>query len=188
MTAYTVVLDNSQAAFLDLNRLMEVLERKSLTVAEAMFDLREILADQVMRHMAVVAGGRSMMRALSPAIVLIPHDMAIHAGGRVIRQVTGAFGIVKRKHAQAEDDASARRDEQSVGSEDCRPFHRNVLNLVIPHCLDGERRGDLLEQMRDAVEPDSLLISRTHDGPGPRGVGRRDDFLAGPQIIVSAVR
>src|SRR4051812_21204637 len=97
-----------QTAFLDLNRLVKILKRKSLAMTQAVLDLGEVLADQIVRHVAIVASGRSVMRALPPAVILVSHDVTIHARRRIVREIAGSFGVVKRKYAHAEHNASAR--------------------------------------------------------------------------------
>src|SRR5688572_19147960 len=67
--------------------------------------------------MAIVAGGRCVVRAFSPAVKLVAHDVAIHAGGRIVGEVAGALGVVEREDADAQRESQARRDEPSIRRE-----------------------------------------------------------------------
>jgi len=48
-----------------------------------------------MRNVAIVAFGRLMVARLRPRLVLIPHDMTIHACARIITEIRQALGIIK---------------------------------------------------------------------------------------------
>src|SRR5438105_4306400 len=63
----------------DLDRLVEVLERESLRVAIAVVGLADVFADAVRGGVAIVARGVIVMAGVLPAVILIPHDVAIDA-------------------------------------------------------------------------------------------------------------
>ena len=117
MAPDAVVLHDSQTAGLDLDRLVKILKRKALAVPQAMLDLDQILAYKIVRHVAIVARRRRVVRALSPAVVLIAHDMAIHARSRVVRQVAQPLGIVEREHAHAEHHTRSRGQKRTKSQE-----------------------------------------------------------------------
>jgi hypothetical protein len=79
------------------NWLMEVLKREGLGVAEPVFTFDQILADWMVREVTVVTGGMGMMAGLLPSIVVIAHNMAIHASLRVITQIGEPLPFVKGK-------------------------------------------------------------------------------------------
>src|SRR5262245_42378674 len=56
-------------------------------VPEAVLRLRQILRNQPGWRVAVVADGHGSMAGARPGDVVIAHDVAVRAGGRVIRQV-----------------------------------------------------------------------------------------------------
>ena len=60
---------------------------------EAVGRFRRILADEVCRSVATVAGGHHAMRRFEPAIELLAHDVAVGASRRVIREVGPTLGI-----------------------------------------------------------------------------------------------
>ena len=66
-----VVLDDRQAAFLDADWLVEILEGESPGMAKAVLGLGEVFAKKIVRHMAVVAGGNRVMRTLAPTVELV---------------------------------------------------------------------------------------------------------------------
>jgi hypothetical protein len=60
-----------------------------------------VFADEVMRQVAVHAGGGRVMARLLPALVLRQHDVAIRAGGRIVAQVRKPFRIEQRENTEA---------------------------------------------------------------------------------------
>src|SRR4030095_13031673 len=60
---------------------------------EAIGCLRGILADEVCRSVAVVAGRHRAVRRLAPAVELFAHDVAVGAGRRIVRKVGPSLGI-----------------------------------------------------------------------------------------------
>ena len=115
VAADAVVLDDCQAAGPDADRLVKVLERETLAVAQAVFDLRGILADQIVGYVAVVAGRHGVMRALAPGVVLVAHDVAVHARRRIVREIARPLGIIERERRHAEYNAGASSREESEG-------------------------------------------------------------------------
>jgi hypothetical protein len=94
MALNAVVLQNGSVLAVNANRLVEVLQGKPLGVPEAVLCLGEILANKVVGQMAIHATGYSMMTGLLPAIVLLAHDMAVHAGFGVAAEITQPFAVI----------------------------------------------------------------------------------------------
>ena len=71
-------------------------------VPEAVVGLHRVLAEEIMRRVAIVACCDRMVARLHPGVVLALHDMTIRARGRIIRQVGISLGIKKRVRGKTE--------------------------------------------------------------------------------------
>src|SRR5215471_5971468 len=60
---------------------------------EAIGGLRGILADEVCRSVATIAGRHRAVRRLAPAVELFAHDVAVGAGRRIVSEVRPTLGI-----------------------------------------------------------------------------------------------
>src|SRR5262245_12549998 len=60
---------------------------------EAIGGLRGILAYEVGRGVAVIAGCHRTVRGLEPAVELFAHDVAVGAGRRIVSEVRPTLGI-----------------------------------------------------------------------------------------------
>src|SRR4051812_18078805 len=60
---------------------------------EAIGCLRGILADEVRRSVAAIAGRHRAVRRLAPAVELFAHDVAVGAGRRIVSEVGPTLGI-----------------------------------------------------------------------------------------------
>ena len=87
VTIRTVGHQHLMAAVAHLDRLVKILESKRFGVQIAILCFDDPLVDRVVRDVTVVAVGDRVMRSFLPAIKLISHDVAVDAGGRIIRQV-----------------------------------------------------------------------------------------------------
>jgi len=98
------------------------------------FAQKEQLADEIVRHMAIVARGDRVMTGLLPAIELLAHNVAIGAGARVIRQVGQPIGVEKRVAADTSQhpnknnqkrfhDAMVLPDQPRHGNQTCHKQH-----------------------------------------------------------------
>jgi hypothetical protein len=56
-----------------------------------------ILPNHIGRRMAIIAGGDGAVAGLTPAVVLLLHDVTVGASGGVVGQIRSTFGIGKRK-------------------------------------------------------------------------------------------
>jgi len=80
-----VLVQNAGIARPDADGFMKVLQRKCLGVMIPVFGFREIFTQEIVRHVAVVAGGVSMVAGFLPPVVLLAHNMTIHARPRIVR-------------------------------------------------------------------------------------------------------
>ena len=78
-----------------------------------------VLADEVVRDVAVVAGGDGVVRTLLPAVVLLVHDVAVGAGARVVAQVGEPLGVAKVNPPRPQQRRSARPARARPGFENC---------------------------------------------------------------------
>src|SRR4029453_9692161 len=60
---------------------------------EAIGGLRGVLAYEVGRSVAAIAGRHRAVRRLAPAVELFAHDVAVGAGRRIVRKVGPPLGI-----------------------------------------------------------------------------------------------
>jgi len=83
VAAQTVFLRDDQVLGLDQDGLVEVLQREALGMPESMICFGEILREKRVRQVAVDTRRASMVRPLRPGIVLLVHDVAVLASGRI---------------------------------------------------------------------------------------------------------
>src|SRR5262245_35870883 len=110
----------------DLDRLLEVLQREGSRVTEAVLGLRDPLHDARMRQVALDAGRRVAMAALEPPVVLLVHDVAVHARAWVGREIREALGVDEGERADA-----GRDSKQADESDDQPPSRHGASDGVI---------------------------------------------------------
>src|SRR5579862_1201456 len=87
MTVQTISLQNSLAHRAQPDGFWKVLQREALGMPETVLRLDQILGDQRMRDVAIVAGRRRVMAGFLPAVVLLSHDVAVDARLGIVAQV-----------------------------------------------------------------------------------------------------
>ena len=88
MTPEAVVLYNLFSLLLDKDYLRFLAECEDGSMSEAILCLEIVFIDCiVMGDMAIITIGPFPMRAVIPGGILGCHDVAVHAGRRIIRQV-----------------------------------------------------------------------------------------------------
>ena len=113
----TVLRDNFVARF-DLNGFVVALESKGERMEEPIVRLCDPLSDGVVGKVTVVANGHMVMAAVLPSVVIILHNMAIHAGFRRIAEIAGPFAIAKGEGTYSKKNASKNRDgDQRVAGD-----------------------------------------------------------------------
>jgi hypothetical protein len=104
VASFAIVLDHILPCFQDMNDLPFISQGKDGGVSQPIFRFKKILVeDVVMRHVTVVTIGHPAVRAVAPGGELRRHDVAVHAGGRVIRQVGPSPGSTEDEQASAYD-------------------------------------------------------------------------------------
>lgn len=85
MAVYAGPVCNREIALVNLNGIDEAAGRKRERMLPAVFEFAEIFSDETGRSMTVVAARDVLMAAGDPAVVLFLHDMAVRAGGGIVR-------------------------------------------------------------------------------------------------------
>src|SRR6185295_4617171 len=100
------------------DRLREAAVGEVIRVHDAVPGLGPVLADQVVRHVAVVADGHRVVASLQPAVVLLVHDMAVRAGPGVVGEVRPAFRVPERvgPESQYQPDEACGDEEDGVST------------------------------------------------------------------------
>jgi len=83
-------------------------------VPESVVGLDGVLSENVVRRVAVVAGGSRVMARLEPCIVLRAHDVAVRAGGWVVGEVGVSLGIDEGEEAEPEEEAERDSEQQGI--------------------------------------------------------------------------
>src|SRR3569832_496353 len=95
MAVQAALLQNAGVLLLDHDRLVEVLQREALRMVVAVLGLGDVLADVIVRQVAVDAGRDAMVAGFLPRVVLRVHDVAVRAGHRIAAQVGQALGVAE---------------------------------------------------------------------------------------------
>lgn len=114
MAVNTVVLRHRGIERFDLDRVGEVPGRKSPTVIPAIDAFHNPLLRERMGRMAIITSGYGLVAAAIPPIKLFTHDMAVHTGIGVVRQVRSALSIAEGKQAQTGQDTQHSRNTDGV--------------------------------------------------------------------------
>lgn len=108
------LLRHAAVASLDSDRVGKFSSGEGKRMPEAVIRFGHVLADEIMRRMTIVAGGDGAMARFDPSIEMILHDMVVRAGGGVVRQVGGSFGVNKREPSDAQRDPERNPDQRTL--------------------------------------------------------------------------
>jgi hypothetical protein len=107
VAANAIGFEDLGVARLDADGFLEILEGEGLGMVVAIAGLHEELVDEVVvGQVAVVAHGVGMVRSMPPVVVLLPHDMAVHAYLRIVGQVGKPVGSDKGVSTRAKESAN----------------------------------------------------------------------------------
>src|SRR6476469_2496815 len=81
---------------------------------EAIGRFYRVFADEVGWCVAAITGGNRAMRRFEPAVKLFPHDVAIGARRRIVRQVRPAFRIGESICANTDSNADTHSENDAV--------------------------------------------------------------------------
>lgn len=105
MTAHTVLLKHGGIAGLHHDRLVKILQGEALRMMVAVFRLRHVLPDEIVRGMTIVARRYGMMRTLLPACILLTHDVAVHARLGVVGEIGEPLAVIEGVPAHASEES-----------------------------------------------------------------------------------
>src|SRR5262245_31968567 len=128
MTCPARLLSNLPAVCFDVNIVLVATRGEEKRMPEAIGCLRGILADDVCRGVAVIAGRHRAVRRLAPAVKLFAHDVAVGAGRRIVSEVGPALGI--REGIDANPNGNAKNDAKQDALNVAK-FHR-CFRLLCP--------------------------------------------------------
>src|SRR5262249_7367461 len=138
VTAEAIGLSDSPIVRSDLDRLLEVLEGEGHGVTEAVIGLGEPLGQPSRGQVTLDAGGGVPVPALEPGVVLLVHDVTVHAGARVGRQIREALGVSEGEgaHAGEHPDEAGKDQRQSRAAHHSPPVNaaeHSASNASEPH-------------------------------------------------------
>lgn len=143
MAVETRALRNVSISLLDLDRLVEVLERKGQGMEEAVVAFGDPFADRMMREMTIVADGDVAMAGILPGVVMTLHDVAIRTRCGIVTQVAPAFAVAEskrpdaEKHAQQHGENGRNRQDKKASRFAARRW-RTGLDLSRTHRLEHQ--------------------------------------------------
>lgn len=141
----TIGVQYGLAALPNSDRFGEIVQRKTFGMQESAFRFYEILGNERLGRMAIIARGDGVVARLLPAVVLVVHDMAILARCRIIRQIRRALTIPERVASGGEEEAE-QYDERLFQCADpsydgSRPDGFSGTNVCMPGGCSKEGRG-----------------------------------------------
>src|SRR5437660_1752627 len=114
MTATAGVFGNAVIELRDLDRVRIPAGGEIERVPESVIGLYRVFPENVVRSVAVIAGGRRVMARFQPGIVLRAHHVAIGAGRRIVGEVGVSLGINKGVAAKPKEQTQCNTQEQSI--------------------------------------------------------------------------
>src|SRR5215813_7933097 len=125
VTAHAVHANDVAVVRSDLDRLLEVLQSEGSGVAKAVVCLGHPLREARVRQMALDARRGVPVPALEPAVVLVVHDVAVHARARVGGQVREAVRVDERERADPDGDTQQAGEEK----RDVSSLHSRLISF-----------------------------------------------------------
>src|SRR5215831_4666120 len=123
VTAHAVHAHDVAVVRGDLDRLLEVLQGEGGGVTEAVVGLGQPLREARVRQMALDARRGVPVAALEPAVVLIVHDVAVHARARIGGKVGETVRVDERERADPDWDSQQAGEENN----DVGPLHERTI-------------------------------------------------------------
>ena len=72
---------------------------------ETVFGLGQILPHELLRHMAIIAGGGGVVTGFFPAVEMVAHDVTVDACLGIVAQIGHAFGVIGCVAAETSENA-----------------------------------------------------------------------------------
>jgi hypothetical protein len=146
VTANTVFLNQAGISRLDANGLVEILQRETLGMPEAVVRLGQIFPHKVVGDVAIVASGKRMVACFLPCIVRFAHDMAIHTRFGIAAEIRPALAVRKSKTSQADNHSDAGGQQEPHHSRTKAQTH-----FVIVMVQRAEKRASRADSENDRV-------------------------------------
>src|SRR5262245_37126153 len=112
MAMDATALENRTVFWPDEKWVVKVLQRERVGMPEPIFGFGEILADEIVGSVAIVAGGDGVVAGFLPAVVVIAHDVAVDARCRIAAEVRKAFAVIVGVAAGAQRDPYAHAENE----------------------------------------------------------------------------
>ncbi len=114
MAPEAVFLNHAFPGFPDINGLRFVAQGKDCSMPEAVICLEIVFPDEaVMRHMACIAVGNTLVRAVRPGGELRGHDVAVDAYPGIIREIGSGIRYLQKIKRQTCECSKEHYDRQS---------------------------------------------------------------------------
>ena len=107
------VFRDGAAARFHIDRLMEITGREGVRMPETVIGLGPVLAEEIVRGVAIIASGDGTVAGLQPGVIVILHDMAVRACLRIVGEVGAAAGV--DKGVPADPGREAEQDSERDG-------------------------------------------------------------------------
>jgi hypothetical protein len=117
-------LRHASIAWLDLNWLVEIFQRKGQRVEKPVVAFYNPFSNRMMGQMAIVTDGDVPMAGVLPGIVMALHDMAVGTCSRVVAQVAPPFAVAERERSDARENSEEHGQEDRQERGTARPFPR----------------------------------------------------------------
>ena len=121
VAAHAIGFYDSATGFFNANNL-RIAKGEHVGMSDSVFRFGGEFTDEIVRHVAVVAGGKTVRRD-PPRIVIVFHDVAVHARLGIIEHIGISLGINERIAADS-DQHPWRHDEKR--GEDSSGVHFGV--------------------------------------------------------------
>ena len=176
------ILDDPVVKFRDLNGVRVISAGEVERVPESVVGFDRVLSDDVVRRVAVIAGGHRMVARFHPGIVLRPHHVAVRTSGGVVGQVRVPLGVDEGLGAKADGGSQ----DHSCNQTDCdRALHgiapsgrirRIRLGISVAKACGNDlrtadREADWFNLARELGEPTGRLPMGSGSGPAGRANG-----------------
>lgn len=125
MAVQAGIFNDLQAVFFDQDGFVKVLKGEGHGMIPAIQSFHGVFADDVVGQMAVVAFSDVVMGGLLPGIQVFAHDVAVHTGLGIVRQVRISLRIDERVAAQTDDNTEKNQDKQVEFAE---VGHKRIIN------------------------------------------------------------
>lgn len=144
VTFNTIVPDDIRVEFFYSYWFRKIAHGKGAAVVPAVDRFDRVFSHNVFGGMTAVAGSGAVMAGSGPAVELLPHDVTVFAGDRIIMQIRDAPRIDECVETQAGKNAQHYRKGNDPGSfpagedfQDFCEFHTVPLSAAVDGALPG---------------------------------------------------